>query len=1113
MNKIYTLVSATIFASSCTTAFDNNPTDQNNQQNQPPLAIIKADTLAGTAPLTVNLDGTSSFDDTGIVLYSWTVNGEFVSDLSELDYKFDTSGEYTITLTVTDTNGVTDIQTSTINVSAGQGSTNLAPTANAGQNQVVFVNQPVMLNGSLSNDDKQVTSFLWMIGSESFNGSTLEYTFTEAGEYPVELTVKDLEGESDTVAISVKVEPRTQPIVYAGDDFTIEQNQQAQFSATASDPYDGVLTYQWTIEGENFDQLTAVYTFATAGIYDVEFSASNPVSGTTTDVVQVTVTQSVNENQEPSAIFSASVLSGIAPLTVDFDAMLSSDQDGQIDQYLWSINGVSDNTMEQFSHEFTMAGTYTIELIVVDNEGKSSDAFEKIINVTDPIANTLPVLKAINSGSNTSVIYDSITFEADQYSTGGTVNSTTDDIAGAQEFAMLQTERYGSYRYEIPVSNDQYQVELFFVEMYQEDSNLRSFNVNVENTSVVSQIDLYNTVGHDTMYSLSSNVVSVNDNSLTIELESIIDNATISGFVIYSQNGEVLVIEPPIPEFDGNGLSALVPFPLGIAVPDGTGTSGVDILTNTPRQNIVKSDFTQITAENIMKMSYLENSFANADALVNWALDNDLTVHGHALVWHPDYQLPSWATNPGNNFKQQYLNQITNTATHFAGKVYSWDVVNEALYDGADSGGGDNGTGYRNSVFYEQYGNQSYIGEAFRAAKAADGNAILYYNDFNTEQNGSKTTALVGLISELVNQGVPIDGVGFQMHVINGFPSIANIRTSMQKIVDLDDDLLIKITEMDVRINNPYDNNTSNDFNGRNDCLNSCTGLETQKQTYIDIIQAYYDVVPEARRGGITIWGIADVDSWYYENNGDANLPDWPLLYNDNLQKKPAFFGVEEVLILNNPGASNTNTNANANINTVSTRSCDAGYIALTFDDGPTGNTSTLVDLINQHDLAPVTWFIQGQYLANNQNMAPTLLSVGVMQNHSYTHPHLTDLSYNDILSELTRTSDIIQNVGAPRPTIFRPPYGEANDNVRSAATSLGMITMNWDADSADWDGASSAQIAEVINQMQNGDSILMHDNGGWNTNAALAQISANMEAKGLCPGVLSPSTGRAVAP
>ncbi|HTF97392.1 MAG TPA: glycoside hydrolase family 11 protein [Cellvibrio sp.] len=190
-----------------------------------------------------------------------------------------------------------------------------------------------------------------------------------------------------------------------------------------------------------------------------------------------------------------------------------------------------------------------------------------------------------------------------------------------------------------------------------------------------------------------------------------------------------------------------------------------------------------------------------------------------------------------------------------------------------------------------------------------------------------------------------------------------------------------------------------------------------------------------------------------------------------------------------------------------------SGYVGITFDDGPGANTNTLVNLLKQNNLTPVTWFVQGNYVASNANLMSTLLSVGEVQNHSYTHPHLNTMSYQQIYDELNRTNQAIQSAGAPKPTLFRPPYGETNSNINQAAQNLSLRVITWNVDSQDWNGASAAAIANAANQLQNGQVILMHDANYNNTNAAIPQIAANLRAKGLCAGRIDPSTGRAVAP
>ncbi|WP_250463309.1 glycoside hydrolase family 11 protein [Microbulbifer litoralis] len=189
-----------------------------------------------------------------------------------------------------------------------------------------------------------------------------------------------------------------------------------------------------------------------------------------------------------------------------------------------------------------------------------------------------------------------------------------------------------------------------------------------------------------------------------------------------------------------------------------------------------------------------------------------------------------------------------------------------------------------------------------------------------------------------------------------------------------------------------------------------------------------------------------------------------------------------------------------------------SGYVGITFDDGPNSNTATLVGLLQQHDLTPVTWFNWGANVDSNAHLMSQQLSVGEVQNHSYTHPHMSGYSYQQVYSELSQASQAIQNAGAPTPTLYRPPYGEVNGTIQQAAQDLGMGLVTWDVDSQDWNGASTSSIVNAANQLQDGQVILMHD-GYTSTNNAVSQISANLSARGLCPGRIDPATGRAVAP
>ncbi|MFF5312892.1 polysaccharide deacetylase family protein [Streptomyces massasporeus] len=191
---------------------------------------------------------------------------------------------------------------------------------------------------------------------------------------------------------------------------------------------------------------------------------------------------------------------------------------------------------------------------------------------------------------------------------------------------------------------------------------------------------------------------------------------------------------------------------------------------------------------------------------------------------------------------------------------------------------------------------------------------------------------------------------------------------------------------------------------------------------------------------------------------------------------------------------------------------CGAGYVGLTFDDGPSGNTTKLLDALRQNGLR-ATMFNQGQYAAANPSLVRAQVTAGMwVANHSYTHPHLTRLSQAQIDSEISRTQQAIANAGGGTPKLFRPPYGETNATVKSVAARYGLTEIIWHVDSQDWNGASTDAIVQSVARLTNGQIILMHD---WpaNTLAAIPRIAQTLASRGLCAGTISPQTGRAVAP
>jgi peptidoglycan/xylan/chitin deacetylase (PgdA/CDA1 family) len=188
-----------------------------------------------------------------------------------------------------------------------------------------------------------------------------------------------------------------------------------------------------------------------------------------------------------------------------------------------------------------------------------------------------------------------------------------------------------------------------------------------------------------------------------------------------------------------------------------------------------------------------------------------------------------------------------------------------------------------------------------------------------------------------------------------------------------------------------------------------------------------------------------------------------------------------------------------------------AGYVGLTFDDSPTGNTQHLIDALGAAGLRG-TMFNIGQRAQSNPALVRAQLDAGLwIGNHTFTHPHLPTLTPAQVQSQLQQTQNVVQQTTGAAPRLFRPPYGETNDTIRSVAQQLGLIEVLWDIDSEDWRGASSAQIAEAARSLRKGMIILMHDLPA--TAAAIPLIAADLAARRLCAGMISPTTGRPVAP
>jgi len=257
-------------------------------------------------------------------------------------------------------------------------------------------------------------------------------------------------------------------------------------------------------------------------------------------------------------------------------------------------------------------------------------------------------------------------------------------------------------------------------------------------------------------------------------------------------------------------------------------------------------------------------------------------LRGHALLWHQTS--PSWFFDGGNaaTIRNRLETYITDVVTHFAGKVYAWDVVNEVVADDAGVG-----LGYRNSPWLQALG-PDYIEWAFRAARAADPNVKLFINEYSTESSG-KRARLLAIVQDLLNKGVPIDGVGHQFH-LQISTTAAQCEAAIDAVTALSANLEQHVTELDVSI---YSDPGSCFSGNTATCLPEIT---TPSQTILSNQATLYRALfnsfaARPKVTSVTMWGLHDGQTWL-SNFPVTGRDDHPLLFNRNRAAKTAYYAV-----------------------------------------------------------------------------------------------------------------------------------------------------------------------------------------------------------------------------
>ncbi len=327
------------------------------------------------------------------------------------------------------------------------------------------------------------------------------------------------------------------------------------------------------------------------------------------------------------------------------------------------------------------------------------------------------------------------------------------------------------------------------------------------------------------------------------------------------------------------GLKDLSRYPIGTAI------NLKSTLADSLKLMLTQREFNSLTAENNMKMFRLlpkENEYhwEATEALVSFAKQNNMRLFGHALVWHSG--TPQWVKDRleqdslwAHTFLTDYIQTVV---SKYKGTVAGWDVVNEPM----ETQGGE----LRSTEWLKALG-PKYIAQAFRAAHAADPQAALFLNDFNLERDTLKLKGFLNLAKQLMNENVPITGLGFQMHYRMDI-SDSLIFQSLKKAAATG--LKIHLSEVDLIFNKHNDSQAGGVQSYENYTEEMA---KAQAEKYKSLVALYHKAVPKAQRYGITFWGFNDRDTWI---KPFFKINDWPTLFDEELNPKKAYWGFREGL-------------------------------------------------------------------------------------------------------------------------------------------------------------------------------------------------------------------------
>ncbi|HVV53947.1 MAG TPA: endo-1,4-beta-xylanase [Mucilaginibacter sp.] len=353
------------------------------------------------------------------------------------------------------------------------------------------------------------------------------------------------------------------------------------------------------------------------------------------------------------------------------------------------------------------------------------------------------------------------------------------------------------------------------------------------------------------------------------------NTSKINFFLAFFANLLLLLVsceKKSVPAQPSETLKSVASFPIGSAVVSGS------IKNNYSYRNTLVTQFNSVTSDYELKFNWIEPqqgvfNYADGDYIVAFAMQNNMRVHAHNLIWH--IALPDWVLNfQGDSLAWENLfkTHIQTEVAHYKGEVASWDVVNEAFRDDGTLRNQDINPG--DGSIWRRHLGPDYIARAFQYAHEADSNAILFYNDYGQEWSTPKLDSIIAMVNDFKKRGIPIDGLGMQMHININTGNDA-IQAALQKLAATG--LKIHISELDISVN------PNNDPN-----IVYTSALQSQQAAkYRFVAQTYISTVPPAQRYGITTWEFSDADSWIPLL---LKQKDWPLLFDNFYRKKTAYY-------------------------------------------------------------------------------------------------------------------------------------------------------------------------------------------------------------------------------